>query len=65
MCTAGVSPRNGSMHTAARNSMDLQKRIRTHRSSFPFCTWRSLRWGMGGLDPSDPFGQRRLNCPEL
>eukprot|EP00955_Chlamydomonas_euryale_P010272 110202-Chlamydomonas_euryale.AAC.1 len=24
--------------------------------SFPFCTWRSLRWGMSGLTPSDPFG---------
>eukprot|EP00955_Chlamydomonas_euryale_P081728 363620-Chlamydomonas_euryale.AAC.9 len=23
--------------------------------SFPFCTWRSLRWRMSGLTPSDPF----------
>eukprot|EP00955_Chlamydomonas_euryale_P050692 354629-Chlamydomonas_euryale.AAC.3 len=33
--------------------------------SIPFCTWRSLRWGMSGLTPSDPFGWRRLSCPEL
>eukprot|EP00955_Chlamydomonas_euryale_P028156 296742-Chlamydomonas_euryale.AAC.2 len=23
--------------------------------SFPFRTWGSLRWGMSGLTPSDPF----------
>eukprot|EP00955_Chlamydomonas_euryale_P048381 353947-Chlamydomonas_euryale.AAC.2 len=36
-----------------------------HVSSFPFCTWRSLRWGMSGMTPSDPDGWRRLRCPEL
>eukprot|EP00955_Chlamydomonas_euryale_P023021 242848-Chlamydomonas_euryale.AAC.3 len=23
--------------------------------SRPFCAWQSLRWGMSGLTPSDPF----------
>eukprot|EP00955_Chlamydomonas_euryale_P109948 365969-Chlamydomonas_euryale.AAC.3 len=33
--------------------------------SFPSCTWRSLRWDMSGLTPSDPSGWQRLTCPEL
>eukprot|EP00955_Chlamydomonas_euryale_P108713 365869-Chlamydomonas_euryale.AAC.7 len=33
--------------------------------SFTFCAWRSLRWDMSGLTPSDPFGWRRPSCPEL
>eukprot|EP00955_Chlamydomonas_euryale_P031301 329107-Chlamydomonas_euryale.AAC.17 len=33
--------------------------------SFPFCTWRSLRWDMSGVTPSGPFSWRRLSCPQL
>eukprot|EP00955_Chlamydomonas_euryale_P080278 363403-Chlamydomonas_euryale.AAC.10 len=41
-----------------------QARERQERTA-PGNMRRTLRWGMSGLTPSDPFSQRRLSRPEL
>eukprot|EP00955_Chlamydomonas_euryale_P039139 351309-Chlamydomonas_euryale.AAC.7 len=55
----------GSIPASPTGTVRFRKLFPALVPSFPFRTWRSLRWGMSGLTPSDPFSQRRLSRPEL
>eukprot|EP00955_Chlamydomonas_euryale_P113732 366230-Chlamydomonas_euryale.AAC.13 len=45
----------GSIPASLTGAVRFRKLFPALVPSFPFRTWRSLRWGMSGLTPSDPL----------